>query len=180
MFLNQVPKLFTCIGLCLGFIFFTHCKTPANLRYPEKEGWLGPKYYQLIVTGQAHKESVGYARRRAQSKADALKKAYGKLMGSFFDDKILPYCKKSRSRSLLCRRVRLLNGVIERGTIVKTSYDEADNCTITYQLFAKDLKSAVDSIRKSQGIGEDGKKDKEEPPSLEEKPPSLEETNSNN
>ena len=112
----------------------------------ETEGWVDDDTFQVRTLGAPNPKSKGFVRRRTQAEEAALLNAQKRIIELIVGAEV---SGRSGSDSGELEEVKLskkLSAVIRGGTVVNKSFDEDDNCSITFRIRASGLKAKVEAL----------------------------------
>ncbi len=109
------------------------------------EGWASPDIFRIKATGAPNNGLQDAAQRRSTALENAVKAARNKIFEKFITEKVInsPWMEISvwdKARISISKELR-----DAAGSIIKSVYDDIDNCEIIYQIEKKNLRKEVES-----------------------------------
>ena len=114
------------------------------------EGWLDNDTFQVRAIGAPSPKAKGFVRRRTQSQEAALLSAQKRIVELLVGAKISGASGSDSGESTGIVITKEFEGFAKGGAIIKKSFDQNDNCEITYRIHSDGLKEKAESLaRKS-------------------------------
>ena len=110
------------------------------------EGWLDNDTFQVRAIGAPAPKAKGFVKRRTQSKEAALLSAQKRVVELLVGAKVSGTSGSKDGESTGTVITKEFEGFVKGGAVVKESFDENDNCEITYRLHSSDLKEQAESL----------------------------------
>ena len=110
------------------------------------EGWLDDDTFQVKAIGAPSRKAKGFVRRRTQSQEAALLSAQKRMLELLVGAKISGASGSDSGESTGIVITKEFEGFVKGGAIVKKTFDQNDNCEITYRIQGDDLKDKAESI----------------------------------
>jgi hypothetical protein len=147
-------KRFLSLGLLLAVatVFtFTSCKSSGSMGGEVKgesfvsEGWVSPDIFRVTATGVPKEGLQNKVQRKGTAKEAALIMAQKRMIEKFVGARLEGAAGAADYASTGIAVSKEFGGLVKGGTIVKSTFDDDDNCEIVYQIEKKNLKKEVDS-----------------------------------
>lgn len=116
----------------------------------QTEGWLDDNTFQVRGLGAPNPNAKGFVRRRTQAKEAALLAAQKRVVELLVGAKISAASGSDSGESTGVAITKELDGIIKGGAIVKTTYDQEDNCEVTYRIHSNGLKKKAETMASKQ------------------------------
>jgi len=107
------------------------------------EGWVDDNTYRIAAVGVAKRELKNTVQRRESAKRAAMLNAQYQVLEKFKGSNIEGAAGMSDFEMTGIAIAQEVSGVVKGGSVVKTTYDDEDNCEIIYEVKAKGLKKKV-------------------------------------
>lgn len=108
------------------------------------EGWVSPNIFRVTATGVPKEGLKNKVQRRGTAKEAALIMAQKRVIEKFVGARLEGAAGAADYASTGIAVSKEFGGLVKGGTIVKSTYDEDDNCEIVYQVEKKNLKKEVE------------------------------------
>ena len=126
------------LSILAVFGLISCASSPSNTQIDGKdyitEGWVDDDTFQVKALGAPSPKAKGFVKRRTQSKEAALLSAQKRVVELLVGAKITGASGSQDGESTGIIVTKEFEGVVKGGAIINTSYDEADNCEITYRV----------------------------------------------
>ena len=108
------------------------------------EGWVSPDIFRVTSTGVAKPGLKNKVQRRGTAKEAALIMAQKRVIEKFVGARLEGGAGAADYASTGIAVSIEFGGLVKGGTIVKSTYDDDDNCEIVYQVEKKNLRKEVE------------------------------------
>ena len=139
---------------------FSACESPATKSQLANktedyvtEGWLDDNTFQVRAIGAPKSKAKGFVRRRTQSQEAALLSAQKRVLELLVGAKISGASGSDSGVSTGIVITKEFEGFLKGGAIVKKSFDQDDNCEVTYRIHSDDLKEKAESLAQRSEFG---------------------------
>ncbi len=106
----------------------------------ESEGWIDDQTFQVRALGVPREGETNTTKRKIQSKEAATLSAQARVIELMIGAKVQGATGSMDGESTGIALTKEFEGMIRGGSIVKTTYDEEQNCEVVYRVQAKGLK----------------------------------------
>lgn len=140
--------------LFLLFGFFLACGQSASSKSQLKgdlddfvsEKWLDENTFQVRAIGAPSPDAKGFVRRRTQAEEAALLAAQKRVIELCVGAEIKGASGADSGESTGVVITKEFEGVVRGGQIVRKTFDQDDNCEITYRVQSKGLKKQCEAM----------------------------------
>lgn len=108
------------------------------------EGWVSPDIFRVTATGVSKEGLKNKIQRRGTAKEAALIMAQKRIIEKFVGARMEGAAGAADYASTGIAVSKEFGGLVKGGSIVKSTYDEDDNCELVYQIEKKGLRKEVD------------------------------------
>ncbi|MBN2039257.1 MAG: hypothetical protein JW864_04395 [Spirochaetes bacterium] len=108
------------------------------------EGWVSPDIFRVTSTGVPKPGLKNKVQRRGTAKEAALIMAQKRVIEKFVGARLEGAAGAADYASTGIAVSKEFGGLVKGGTIVKSTYDDDDNCEIVYQVEKKNLRKEVE------------------------------------
>ncbi|MFH0974425.1 MAG: hypothetical protein V1874_01435 [Spirochaetota bacterium] len=109
------------------------------------EGWVSPDIFRVTSTGVPKEGLQNKIQRRGTAQEAAQIMAQKRIIEKFVGARLEGAAGAADYASTGIAVSKEFGGLVKGGTIVKSSFDDDDNCEIVYQVEKKNLRKEVDS-----------------------------------
>lgn len=139
----RITTIFLAALLAVGSAF--HCGTSDSMlegdtKSYESEGWIDDHTFQVRALGVPRESESNTTKRKIQSKEAATLSAQARVIELMLGAKVQGATGSLDGESTGVALTKEFEGIIRGGSIVKTTYDEEQNCEVVYRVQAKGLK----------------------------------------
>jgi len=114
------------------------------------EGWIDDNTFQVRSLGAPNQKATGFVRRRTQSKEAALLASQKRVIELLIGKKVEGASGSDSGESTGVAISSEFEGVVKGGSVVKESYNENDDCEMTYRIHADGLKKRAETEAQKQ------------------------------
>ena len=147
-----MKKFFSfCLILTVAAVFgLTACSSSGKMGGEVKgesfvsEGWVSPDIFRVTATGVPKEGLTNKVQRKGTAKEAALIMAQKRIIEKFVGARLEGAAGAADYASTGIAVSKEFGGMVKGGTIVKSTYDDDDNCEIVYQVEKKNLRKEVD------------------------------------
>jgi hypothetical protein len=108
------------------------------------EGWVSPDIFRVTATGVPKEGLTNKVQRRGTAKEAAEIMAQKRIIEKFVGSRLEGAAGASDYASTGIAVQKEFGGLVRGGTIVKSTYDDDDNCELVYQVEKKNLRKEVE------------------------------------
>jgi hypothetical protein len=140
-----------CLLLAVAVVFTSCGKSSSDMGGAVKgesfvtEGWVSPDIFRVTSTGVPKEGLQNKIQRRGTANEAAQIMAQKRIIEKFVGARLEGAAGAADYASTGIAVSKEFGGLVKGGTIVKSTYDDDDNCEIVYQVEKKNLRKEVDS-----------------------------------
>jgi hypothetical protein len=145
-----MKRIYSLFLLLTVAILFTACGGPGSWGGEVKgdsfvtEGWVSPDIFRVTSTGAPKEGLTNKVQRRGTAKEAAVIMAEKRIIEKFVGARLEGAAGAADYASTGIAVQKEFSGVVKGGTIVRSTYDDDDNCEIVYQVEKKNLRKEVE------------------------------------
>lgn len=144
-----MKKIFSSILLVLVAVTFNACGSKSMGGEVEgesfvTEGWVSPDIFRVTATGVPKEGLKNKVQRRGTAKEAALIMGQKRIIEKFVGARMEGAAGAADYASTGIAVSKEFSGLVKGGTIVKSTYDDDDNCELVYQIEKKGLRKDVE------------------------------------
>jgi hypothetical protein len=137
--------------ICLAATSFLSCGSKGNIRTQDsnfiKEGWIDEDTYRVTIIAAPESSLAETELKKKSAKEKALKLARRKVMQKFVDMRVRRAKSPTEIAATGVAVSKKFRETVRNGEVIKESYDNNNNCTVTYQVQKNGLKNEVIKIK---------------------------------